>query len=159
MSNLFVYLITHRLIRFVMTAEQRLDQLELLMVQALATLDQHTAQNERHTTQLKMIISVITQQSDNTTFLLREQSEMKREQSEMKHEQSEMKREQSEMKREQAEMKHEQAEMKREQAEMKREQAEMKREQAEMKTEVTAKLVNVEDKLDRVLGLLSGQQG
>ena len=92
-----------------MTAEQRLDQLEPLLAQALATLDQHTAQNERHTAQLKVVITAVTQHSDSIAFLLGEQSEMRREQSEMRE-------------------------------------------------SMNTRFAGVEDKLDRLLGLLGDQQ-
>lgn len=60
-----------------MTADQRLDQLEPLVSQTLAVADRHTAQ-------LKQIIGIVSQQSENTRFLLVELVKMKGEISELK---------------------------------------------------------------------------
>lgn len=60
-----------------MTADQRLDQLEPLVSQTLAVADRHTAQ-------LKQIIGIVSQQSENTQFLLAELVKMKGEISELK---------------------------------------------------------------------------
>ena len=48
-----------------MTADQRLDQLEPLVSQTLAVADRHTAQ-------LKQLVNLVTQQSDNIQFVLKE---------------------------------------------------------------------------------------
>jgi hypothetical protein len=55
-----------------MTADQRLDQLEPLLAQSLSTLD-------RHTSQLKVVIAGVMQQSDNIQFLLTDAAEAKEE--------------------------------------------------------------------------------
>ena len=55
-----------------MTADQRLDQLEPLVSQTLAVADRHTAQ-------LKQIVGILSQQSENTQFLLKELVEVKSE--------------------------------------------------------------------------------
>ena len=52
-----------------MTADQRLDQLEPLLAQSLATLDRHTAQN-------KFIISALEHHSDQIGFLLGKTAEL-----------------------------------------------------------------------------------
>ena len=67
-----------------MTADQRLDQLEPLVSQTLAVADRHTAQ-------LKQIIGIISQQSENTQFLLGEMIKVKNEISELKTDISELK--------------------------------------------------------------------
>ena len=67
-----------------MTADQRLDQLEPLVSQTLAVADRHTAQ-------LKQIIGIISQQSENTQFLLGEMIKVKNEISELKTYISELK--------------------------------------------------------------------
>ena len=67
-----------------MDVSQRFGQLELVISQQLPIMDQLVAQNERHTAQMKLVISTATQQSDNISFLLREQSEMKADVAEMK---------------------------------------------------------------------------
>jgi len=67
-----------------MTADQRLDQLEPLVSQTLAVADRHTAQ-------LKQIIGIISQQSENTQFLLGEVVKVKNEISGLKSDLSELK--------------------------------------------------------------------
>lgn len=67
-----------------MTADQRLDQLEPLVSQTLAVADRHTAQ-------LKQIIGIISQQSENTQFLLGEVVEVKNEISGLKSDLNELK--------------------------------------------------------------------
>lgn len=80
-----------------MTADERLDQLEPLMSEALAVLDRHTAQLKQHTVVLKQhtgileqhtvllehLSTAVGQQSDNISFLLHEQAEMKTQQGAM----------------------------------------------------------------------------
>lgn len=56
-----------------MTSDQRLDQLEPLVSQTLAVADRHTAQ-------LKQIIGILSQQSENTEFLLKELIKVKEKQ-------------------------------------------------------------------------------
>ena len=67
-----------------MTVDQRLDQLEPLVSQTLAVADRHTAQ-------LKQIIGIISQQSENTQFLLGEMVKVKNEISGLKTDISELK--------------------------------------------------------------------
>ena len=67
-----------------MTADQRLDQLEPLVSQTLAVAD-------RHTVQLKQIIGIISQKSENTQFLLGEVVKVKNEISGLKSDLSELK--------------------------------------------------------------------
>jgi len=52
-----------------MTADQRLDQLEPLLAQSLATLDRHTAQN-------KFIMNALTHHSDQISFLLEKTADL-----------------------------------------------------------------------------------
>ncbi len=56
-----------------MTADQRLDQLEPLVSQTLAVADRHTAQ-------LKQLVNLVTQQSDNIQFVLKELEAVKEKQ-------------------------------------------------------------------------------
>lgn len=56
-----------------MTADQRLDQLEPLVSQTLAVAD-------RHTVQLKQLVNLVTQQSDNIQFVLKELEAVKQKQ-------------------------------------------------------------------------------
>lgn len=55
-----------------MTADQRLDQLEPLLSEAMTILDRHTAQLKQLTNAISQLTTVATQQSDNIAFLLRE---------------------------------------------------------------------------------------
>ena len=80
-----------------MTADQRLDQLEPLVSQTLAVADRHTAQ-------LKQLVNLVTQQSDNTQFILQELVKMKGELGEMKGELGELKVESRESKEKQTAM-------------------------------------------------------
>ena len=56
-----------------MTTDQRLDQLEPLVSQTLAVADRHTAQ-------LKQLVNLVTQQSDNIQFVLKELEAVKEKQ-------------------------------------------------------------------------------
>ncbi len=67
-----------------MTAGQRLDQLELLVSEALTVLDRHTAQLKQLTAAGGQIITILTQQSDNIAFLLQEHVVIKNDVAEMK---------------------------------------------------------------------------
>ena len=60
-----------------MTPDQRLDQLEPLMAEHSAQLNLHTAQLRRIASGIQLLTDSIHQQSDNITFLLRQQAEMK----------------------------------------------------------------------------------
>ncbi len=55
-----------------MTADQRLDQLEPLLSEAMTILDRHTAQFKQLTNAVSQLAAFATQQSDNIAFLLRE---------------------------------------------------------------------------------------
>ncbi len=60
-----------------MTPDRRLDQLEPLMAEHSAQLDLHTAQLRRIARGIQLVTESINQQSDNITFLLKQQVEMK----------------------------------------------------------------------------------
>ena len=55
-----------------MTADQRLDQLEPLLSEAMTILDRHTAQLKQLTNAVGLLTTIATQQSDNISYLLRE---------------------------------------------------------------------------------------
>lgn len=74
-----------------MTADQRLDQLEPLVSQTLAVADRHTAQ-------LKQIIGILSQQSENTQFLLEEMVKVRGEINELKSDISVLKSDVGELK-------------------------------------------------------------
>ena len=60
-----------------MTAEKRLDELEPVMGEIAAQLDLHTAQIRRVAAGIGSIVSAISEQSDNITFLLDGQADNK----------------------------------------------------------------------------------
>jgi chromosome segregation ATPase len=55
-----------------MTADQRLDQLEPLLSEAMTILDRHTAQLKQLANAVGLLTTIATQQSDNISYLLRE---------------------------------------------------------------------------------------
>ncbi|RZK38463.1 MAG: hypothetical protein EOO57_04115 [Hymenobacter sp.] len=55
-----------------MTADQRLDQLEPLLSEAMTILDRHTAQLKQLGNAVSQLTTIAVQQSDNISFLLRE---------------------------------------------------------------------------------------
>ena len=73
-----------------MTADERLDQLEPLLSEALTVLDRHTYQLKQLNSAVgqlsgtvSQLANVATQQGDNIGFLLREQLAMKTQQDQM----------------------------------------------------------------------------
>lgn len=60
-----------------MTPDRRLDQLEPLMAEHSAQLDLHTAQLRRIANGIQLVTESISQQSNNITFLLQEQAQIK----------------------------------------------------------------------------------
>ena len=81
-----------------MTPDKRLDQLEPIIGEFAAQLDLHTAQLRRANTGIVMLIETTTQQSDNITFLLHGQAELKADVSELKADTSGLKADVSELK-------------------------------------------------------------
>ncbi|GGE98725.1 hypothetical protein [Hymenobacter cavernae] len=53
-----------------MTPDERLDQLEPLLAETMAILDQHTALHRQTQAQIKQVIGLVGQQSSNISFLL-----------------------------------------------------------------------------------------
>ena len=80
-----------------MTADERLDQLEPLLSEALTVLDRHTYQLKQLSASVSQLTTAVVQQGDNISFLLREQLTMKIQQNEMKAQQNEMNGKQNEM--------------------------------------------------------------
>jgi ActR/RegA family two-component response regulator len=70
-----------------MTPDRRLDQLEPVMGEMAAQLDLHTAQLKRIAIGVSTITAAIGEQSDNITFLLTGQANLRTEVAEMKAEQ------------------------------------------------------------------------
>ena len=60
-----------------MTADDRLDQLEPLVSEALNVLDRHTLQLKQLNGAVGQLAAAVAQQGDNISFLLREQVDMK----------------------------------------------------------------------------------
>ena len=88
-----------------MTADDRLDQLEPLLSEALTVLDRHTYQLKQLSASVSQLTNAVVQQGDNISFLLREQLEMKGDIVEMKGDIVEMKCDIVEMKGDIVEMK------------------------------------------------------
>lgn len=55
-----------------MTADQRLDQLEPLLSEAMTVLDRHTVQLRQLSERLVQLVGLVIKQSDNISFLLSE---------------------------------------------------------------------------------------
>ena len=55
-----------------MTADQRLDQLEPILSEAITVLDRHTFQLKQLSTAVGSLIELMIKQSDNISFLLQE---------------------------------------------------------------------------------------
>ena len=66
-------------------ADDRLDQLEPLLSEALTVLDRHTYQLKQLSASVGQLTNAVVQQGDNISFLLREQLEMKGDIVEMKN--------------------------------------------------------------------------
>jgi len=80
-----------------MPPDERLNQLEPLLSEAIAILDRHTAQLKQHTNLLHQLttntghlLTIASQHSDSIGFLLREQAEMKAEQAGIRDQQISM---------------------------------------------------------------------
>ncbi|GAA4499783.1 hypothetical protein GCM10023172_18950 [Hymenobacter ginsengisoli] len=67
-----------------MAADQRLDQLEPLLSEAMTILDLHTAQLKQLTNAVGQLTTLAVQQSDNISFLLREHIVIKADVAELK---------------------------------------------------------------------------
>ena len=67
-----------------MTADDRLNQLEPLLSEALTVLDRHTYQLKQLSGAVGHLTTAVAQQGDNISFLLREQLAMKGDITEMK---------------------------------------------------------------------------
>ncbi|AMJ67026.1 hypothetical protein [Hymenobacter sp. PAMC 26628] len=67
-----------------MTADDRFNQLEPLLVETITILDRHTSQLKQLNNNVVQLNAAVIQQGDNITFLLREQLVMKADMAEMK---------------------------------------------------------------------------
>jgi chromosome segregation ATPase len=67
-----------------MTSDDRLDQLEPLVSEALNVLDRHTLQLKQLNGAVSQLATAVAQQGDNISFLLREQIAMKSDIAEIK---------------------------------------------------------------------------
>ncbi|MDQ2793352.1 MAG: hypothetical protein M3Y12_05005 [Bacteroidota bacterium] len=67
-----------------MTADDRLDQLEPLLSEALTVLDRHTYQLKQLSASVGQLTNAVVQQGDNISFLLREQAAIKTDMAGMK---------------------------------------------------------------------------
>jgi ABC-type transporter Mla subunit MlaD len=73
-----------------MTVDERLDQLEPLLSEALTVLDRHTYQLKQLSTSVSQLTTAVVQQGDNISFLLREQLAMRIKQDAMEGTQNDM---------------------------------------------------------------------
>lgn len=87
-----------------MTADQRLDQLEPLLSEAMTILDRHTAQLKQLGNAVSQLTTIAVQQSDNISFLLREHLVIKADIAEMKTDMSGLKTDIAEIKQNQQAM-------------------------------------------------------
>ena len=87
-----------------MTADDRLNQLEPLLSEALTVLDRHTYQLKQLNVAVSQLFTAVSQQGDNISFLLREQLEMKGDIVEMKGDIVEMKGDIADIKTQQSQM-------------------------------------------------------
>jgi len=88
-----------------MTADQRLDQLELLVSEALTVLDRHTSQLKQLTGTVGQIITILTQQSENIAFLLQEHIVIKNDVATLKTDVAELKTDMAGLKTDMADLK------------------------------------------------------
>lgn len=87
-----------------MTADDRLDQLEPLVSEALNVLDRHTIQLKQLNAAVGQLTIAVAQQGDNISFLLREQGAMKTDIRELKTDVAELKTDMAGMKTDMAGM-------------------------------------------------------
>ena len=88
-----------------MNADERLDQLEPMIAEAMTILDRHTAQLKQLSAIVSQLVTIATQQSDNIGFILREQLIMKADIAELKSDVAELKSDVAELKSDVAELK------------------------------------------------------
>lgn len=109
-----------------MTGDQRLDQLEPLLSEAMTILDRHTAQLKQLTNMNSQIIGILTQQSDNSSLLLQEHIVIKTDVATLKTDVAELKTDVATLKTDVAELKTDVAEVKTDVAALKTDMAEMR---------------------------------
>ncbi len=137
-----------------MTADQRLDQLEPLVSQTLAVADRHTAQ-------LKQIIGIVSQQSDDIQFVLSEIIEVKQDIGELKQDIGEVKQDIGELKQDIGELKQDIGELKQDIGELKQGMVALSEAQKTTNSRldvVDASISGLDTKLDRILGLLDADK-
>jgi chromosome segregation ATPase len=127
-----------------MTADQRLDQLEPLLSEAMTILDRHTAQLKQLTNAVSQLTTVATQQSDNIAFLLREHIVIKDDVATLKGDVATLKTDVAELKMDVAGLKTDVAELKTDIATLKTDVAELKQ-----------GMLDVNSKLDLILSKLN----
>jgi chromosome segregation ATPase len=88
-----------------MTSDQRLDQLEPLLSEAMTILDRHTAQLKQLTNAVGQLTTIAIQQSDNISFLLREHVVIKADVATLKIDVAALKTDVAELKADMAEFK------------------------------------------------------
>ena len=87
-----------------MTADQRLDQLEPLLAEAMTILDRHTAQLKQLNNAVGQLTAIAIQQSDNISFLLSEHVIIKNDIATLKSDVAELKSDVADLKQGQTNM-------------------------------------------------------
>ena len=119
-----------------MTADQRLDQLEPVLSEAITVLDRHTFQLKQLNTAVGTLTGLMTKQSDNISFLLAENVHIKERLTRIESDVAELKSDVAELKSDVAGLKSDVAELKSDVAELKHSQ------------------INISSKLDLILSKL-----
>lgn len=88
-----------------MTADQRLNQLEPIISEAITVLDRHTVQLKQLSNAVGTIIELMTKQSDNISFLLAENVLIKDRLTKLEGDVAELKTDVAELKTDMAELK------------------------------------------------------
>jgi chromosome segregation ATPase len=138
-----------------MTADQRLDQLELLVSEALTVLDRHTAQLKQLTATVGQIITILTQQSDSIAFLLQEHVALKNDMTEMKADIAGLKTDVAGIQTDVAGLKTDVASMQTDVAGLKTDVASMQTDVAEIKSDMNLMRTEFGSKLDLILSKLN----
>lgn len=94
-----------------MTADQRLDQLEPVISEAITVLDRHTFQLKQLNTAVTTLTALMTKQSDNISFLLAENVHIKDRLTHLEADVAELKQGQVELKQGQTELRQGQADI------------------------------------------------
>ena len=138
-----------------MNTEERLNQLEPLVAEALAVLDRHTAQLKQLNNAVTQNTQVLIQQSDNISFLLREHIVIKDDVATLKGDVATLKGDVATLKGDVATLKGDVATLKGDVTTLKGDVATLKGDVATIKTDVAEMRVEFGSKLDLILAKLN----